>query len=256
MSALIREIAGKYFGPILVVGGGMRALSDFQALRDIKFAAVVSANAHGFKIPNLYVDYVVSKDHYHTENGIRMERLLRPYGAPIIGRHHWADYRVPDWNILGNSGIMAIGVAAVLGGAPIYPIGFDFYQEGTYWHDPNAKNVSRRKHPSDSKRKALQLAEHMFGTRVQAMSGPLLDVFKTTKGEFNYRPPAILTKYKEQKGLYVEAVHEFGLPFDARARIIPPRRFWLSETEYQHKLVRDSVRVLDSMPTICDTPTS
>jgi hypothetical protein len=103
---------------------------------------VFSANGHAQKL-NVRADYIVCKDHTHTETRERMEPLLRPLGVPIIARHYWADYRLPFWPIQGNSGMMALGVAALAGCAPIFPIGFDCYQNGTYFHDPGAKNVSR-----------------------------------------------------------------------------------------------------------------
>lgn len=129
--------------PAIVVGGGPSAPAQLELLRPLlDTAAILSANGHAWKL-GLGAHYVVCKDNRHTETGELMEPRLRPFGAPIIGRHYWADYRLPRWPVQGNSGMMALGVAALMGCAPIFPIGFDCYQNGTYFHDPDAKNVSR-----------------------------------------------------------------------------------------------------------------
>jgi hypothetical protein len=242
------SLAGLFPGEILVVGGGMQTLKDLRTLGPRNFSCVISANGHAFKIPGLKVDYIVCKDHKHTETGESMEKLLSVHHTPIISRQWWADFRAADWTFQGNSGLMAIAVAAVLGGGPIYPIGFDFYQEGTYWHDPNAKNVSRGRSTSSSRVKALQLAEYMFGTQIRPISGPLTQVFKPFQpGSFlnPYLEPSILRKYREQKGYFVRCKHPFTFAFDPRAQIVPGSMFWVSEAEYATPLTRQHVEIVD-----------
>lgn len=249
MKHVLGQLAGTRPGPILVVGGGIRALCDLKALGDKTYSAVISANGHAFKIPGMHADFIVCKDHYHTETKKRMEPQLREHGVPIISRHFWADYRVTEWEYQGNSGLMAILIATILGGGPIYPIGFDFYLEGTYWYDPNAKNVSKGRSVSEAKKKALRIAEQTAGTRIRPVSGPLCQVFprpNNTKPRTVYQEPQIVGRYRAMPALRVKAVHELHLPFDMRARILPGKEFWISPNEYSNTAVKANVKLLDT----------
>lgn len=237
MKGLFGQLAGKYRGPILVVGGGMRCWSDIEALgKSQHYQAIISANEHACKIPGLPVDFIVCKDDKHTENGEWMRDRLAPYNLPIISRHWWADYRLPEWKLQGNSGLMAIAVAAAMGGGPIYPVGFDFYQEGTHFHDPNARNMSRGKPTSAIKRDIMPVSEACLGTEVRPVSGMLTAVFKPYQpGPFisRYLEPAIVSKYRDMAGLRVRAVREFALRFAPGATIPVGTEFWMSEGEYR-----------------------
>lgn len=238
---LISEIAGIHRGPILVVGGGMRALSDLDAVEHVKFAAVISANDHAFKIPELEPDYIVCKDHYHTETDERMEKRLRKHATPIISRHFWADHRLADWQLDGNSGLMAIAVAGILGATEIYPVGFDLFTEGTHFHEPDAPNVSRRKHPGDSKHKARIINEWLVGIPVKPVSGPLVTIFDSKRDglpSYLYRP---ISHFATEKGVKVKAREEMSLPFAPGARIVPGTKFWLSANELKHYGTRSNV---------------
>lgn len=243
--ALISEIAGKYRGPILVVGGGMRAVSDFGAVKHLDFAATLSANDHAFKIEGVKPDFIVCKDHYHTETGERMERRLRAHGVPIISRHFWANYRLADWQLDGNSGLLAIAVAGILGATEIYPIGFDLFTEGTHFHEPDAPNVSRRKHPGDSKRKAAHIRDWLGGVPVKPVSGPLIQVFERNDRLFS-APIRSMSYFATEKGVEVRAQEEMALPFAPGARIVPGTKFWLSANELKHHGTRQAVKGLDT----------
>lgn len=185
----IAELIGKGSGLILVVGGGMSVPTDLAALDalGLKPSVIVSANGHAVKA-GLKPDYIVCKDDVHTETGEKMEELLRPIGAPIVSPQSWADIRLRDWPIDGNSGIYAIAFAVLLGGHPVVPIGFDFYLQGTYWHDPDAPNISRKSAASrDYLRRVVKLERWTRGAAIRPLSGPLLKTFPRL-GAF-YLPP-------------------------------------------------------------------
>lgn len=220
----------------------MRAPSDLKLLGQRDYAAVISANGHAFRIPGLQIDFIVCKDDRHTETGEFMRDRLTPLDTPIIGRHWWADYRLPEWPVSINSGLMAIAVAAMLGGGPIYPVGFDFFQEGTYFYDPKAPNIGRGKKNNEIRRDIVKAAELTLGTQVKPVSGPLLEVFKSTAPETNYCEPALVSKYRTILGFKVEAEREFALRFDSGARIAPGARFWVSDGEYREPGVHQNVR--------------
>jgi len=245
----VGQLAGLFNGEILVVGGGIRALHDLKALGNRNFTCVLSANAHAYKIPGLKVDFIVCKDHKHTQTKQEMRRLMAEYPAPVITRNWWGDFRLADWDLQGNSGLMAIAIAAILGGGPIYPIGFDNFQEGTYWHDPQSKNVSHGLDNNHFRGKALKIAAQLFGTQVRPVSGPLLEVFKPfdpSAERHPYQKPVILQKYEVLKGYQVLVKKDFTFPFDTRVVVPKGVELWVSEAEYANFGVQSSVIRLDT----------
>lgn len=144
VATLAHRLYGAHAGrPAIVIGGGPSAPRLLEQLKPVhREMVVISANGHAWKL-GLGAHYIVCKDNVHTETKQKMEELLRPLGAPIIARHYWADYRLASWPIQGNSGQMALGVAAMMGCAPIFPVGFDCYVGPTYFHAPDVDNVSR-----------------------------------------------------------------------------------------------------------------
>lgn len=234
------HIAGTRPGAALVVGGGMHAPADLDSLGGTEFGTVLSANAHAFRLP-LKPDFIVCKDHLHTQTKRRMEPELRQHPAPIISRHWWADYRIMEWPFQGNSGIMAIGVAAILGCSPIYTIGFDFYQEGTYWYDPTAKNVSSRTRVEQHLHKAKTMMEGLGNPEIRPVSGPLVALSGTS---YVGTDQGVRT-HRYTPAFYVRALQPTALPFSAGAGILPGREFWVTQKEYTNARVRHYVRVLD-----------
>jgi hypothetical protein len=242
----VGQLAGLFPGDILVVGGGMRAITDLEQLQGCEFSCVLSANAHGFKIPGLKPNFIVCKDHVHTETKKRMHPQMAEHGVPIITRHWWGDFRLTEWDLQGNSGLMAIAVAAILGARDIYPIGFDNYREGTYFHTPDAPNLSRRCSGNDFVIKAAKIGARIIGTRVRATSGPLQGVFEAYGPEFQHSECELLLKYKDRVGHQVRAITEFQMPFEKRAGIARGSEFWISEQEYRTPGIRDNVQLLDT----------
>lgn len=189
ITALLTRWAGK---PILVLGGGRSVAKDLPRLA-ITPACVISANAHGVHQNKFPVDLIVNVDKMHCFEKLPMEKILRPLGLPIVNRHSWADYRMPDWTLAGNTGITAVGLACALGGNPVIVTGIDMWNEGrVYFHeDPSQQKPSRHRQVRTSvnrrDRAALMpLQRFAQGANVRPMSGPMCDVFR------KYDPAEIL----------------------------------------------------------------
>jgi hypothetical protein len=171
----------KHLGqPIIVVGGGPSAPSQLAAvLATLDGDPVyIFANDHGFKL-GLTPDYIMCKDEHHSETKQRMEPILRAYGAyPIVARHEWADIVMRDWKTQGNGGQMGIGLAALMGGKPIIPVGFDCYQaEGTYFHDKTTPNVSGGRKHGHWQGSMSRLRFRLEGAVIRAPAGFMRSVF-------------------------------------------------------------------------------
>jgi hypothetical protein len=242
----VGQLAGLFPGNTLVVGGGIHALDDLKALEDLHFTCVLSANGHAFKIPGLQPNFIVCKDHKHTETKEPMHRLLAPHGVPIITRNWWGDFRLTEWDLMGNSGLMSIAVAAILGAHDIYPIGFDNFREGTYFHNPGAPNLSRRCSGKDFVIKAAKIGARIEGARVWPTSGPLQQVFRQVLQPAEYFECELLRKYQNRLGYQVRAINEFQLPFEKRASIAVGSEFWVSQQEYAVPGIRGNVKLLDT----------
>ncbi len=233
--------------PVIVVGGGMRALTDLAqipaAIREV--ALVVSANDHGFKIPELRVDYIVCKDHMHTELHKPMQEWLNVYNTPIITRQWWGDIRMVDWNLQNNSGLDALAVACLLSSGPVIPIGFDFFQEGTHWHEPDAPNVSRGRRMSAFTRRLAKLRERL-GDQVCPISGPLTTWFEPLCEPLVYGYESEwAVKYAKTESRQLRARVAFPLAFDRRATVPREAVFMASRTEAEALSQAGLVEVLD-----------
>lgn len=184
---LYGELVGSIDGPILVIGGGPSVPGALEELRrdGFKPAAVISANLHGFLQSVYPVTHAYCSDPMHGVLKVRMEKLLRPHGAPIITPNYFGDYRLAEWHAPMNAGLCAIAVAVGMGGAPVVPIGIDFYRladprAGTYFHDPRATSNSNTKNERNFDAQ-LQALVHTLRPRerapVRPLSGKLLEVF-------------------------------------------------------------------------------
>jgi hypothetical protein len=219
---LVAELYGKHKGkPILVVGGGPSAPDEARALGSrIDNMVVISANTHAWHL-GLRPDYTFCKDHVHTELKTPMEVLVRAGNAPVVTGQYWGDYRCARWPIQGNSGQHAIALAALMGGAPIVPIGIDCFQG------------------------------RLEGAAVRPVGGILGGAFPL------YRPyeefarvtiPSIFDSYVDCPTEYVRAVRRFVLLQDPRAEI--PVGFVLPATPLEAALfIRQGVAVSVSGPT-------
>ncbi len=222
VSALLDRWAGK---PILVIGGGPSASKDLPRLHDdgVTPACVISANEHGFHQELFPVDLVVSLDRFHCFQKVPMESLLVPlarkHGAKLVNRCSWADYRIPDWNLVGNSGLAAVAVAAALGGSPVIVTGIDMFQGGhVYFHGPKLPPAERRKNRvsiTKRNREALRpLKEFCAGAHIRPMSGPLRDVFQAYDPNETMKVAAGVDyrrRLQAIKPVYVECVRGFAI---------------------------------------------
>ena len=181
MQKLLNDLFGCYDGkPILVIAGGPSVARDLPKLYAIGFrpACVLSANAHGFK-QNVYpIDFAVNVDKQHCALRTPMELVLRPFGKPIINRHSWADYRLPNWTFSGNTGLTSIAIACALGGNPVVPLGIDFWSTGRcYFHSGQETKKHASRTPSKPNRKVKNLVAFCAGANIRPVSGPLAEVF-------------------------------------------------------------------------------
>lgn len=241
MKGTLGDLAGTRPGPALVICGGTGVSRDLGNLPPLKFTTVLSANGHAFKLPHpdrRNVDFIVAKDHYHTTTKLRMEPQLRAHGVPIISRQFWADYRMLDWNLQGNSGLTAIAIAAVLGASEIYVVGMDDFTQGSYFHDPDARTIGKGRNQPAQDRKFEQIMRAVSPALVHVVGGPRRGVHVACRGLVDERKPQPL-------GFFVRAKHEMRLPFEPRARILPGKEFWVSSRELEDLNVKPNVEILD-----------
>jgi hypothetical protein len=210
----VARLGGRLYGrrmnqPAIVVGGGPSAPS--QLLRVFKEypreqCTIISANGHAAKL-HLPPDFIVCKDHVHTETKELMEPPLRAIGATIVARHYWADFRIPSWPIQGNSGMMALGLAALMGCAPIFPVGFDCYEGDTYFHTPDAPNVSKGLRESHWRSRYQRLRAKLLTADIRLLErSPLSAGFPLHTGApGNGRIPPVFAHYAEMAEYYVRA---------------------------------------------------
>ncbi len=216
MQRLVSHLFDRWAGkPILVIGGGPSVLADLPRL-DVTPACVISANDHGFRQTKFPVDLIVNLDKMHCMLKVPMQKVLRPLNTPIVNPHTWADYRLADWRMAGNSGMAAVAVAAALGASQVIVTGIDMFAGGRrYFHDPGGKipKENRQKHPSSRRAKArlLPLREFCKGANIRPMSGPLTEVFPRYKpGEALPEPADVAYRKKMAKAeILVRAIRSF-----------------------------------------------
>lgn len=244
---LVSDLYLRHAGrPVLVVGGGPSAPAQLLEVSHLCNPVIVSANGHAVKL-GLQPDYIFCKDHQHTETKELMEDVLRPIGAPIVGRHYWMDYRAPFWPVQGNSGMMAIALGVLLGGTPVVPIGFDSYQNGTYFHDLKAPNVSLGRLGSHWRSRYQRLAMRLTGGAVRVLDDTLAAGFpRYTHAETFDRPfmPPALRIYESVRAVPVEALCDFQTRQDPRAVVPAGTRFVMGDAEAAQHIRLGVVRTL------------
>lgn len=174
---LITALLDKHYGkPILVIGGGKSVLDDLPELPDPSyFSAVLSANDHGCRQHKYPVTYMHNVDKVHLERRMPMREFMRPFQIPVINRHSWADFWLPRWKLVTNSGLSTITVAALLGGHPIVTTGIDLWVGGNvYFH-----RVRDKHRPSPSrdgvKNKMRELQQWCGSAVIRSLSGPVAE---------------------------------------------------------------------------------
>lgn len=248
---LIKAIARSVTGPILVIGGGTSAIEDLEKLRSAKFepAAVISANEHGLRQEYFKPTHAVCCDPTHGVKHTKMDRYLGELapGLPIITPCHFGDYRLPDWKVACNTGLTAIAVAAMMGGA-VVPVGFDFYRCGkpgadTYFHTSDADMPKdNRGHVSNSNSKVQDNFDKQIAAlvkvlgpfeKVRPLSGPLLEHFKPWDHRekiYGGGPMSTQAEYVMQRDRVIVLVGHKAVPFNM-GMAEPGRRFPCSEDE-------------------------
>ena len=204
--ALISSIFNTHYGkPILVIGGGPSVNDDLAALPENYFSAIISSNDHGFRQHKFTVTYASNVDKTHIERSMPMREFMRAFKAPVINRHSWGDYRLPNWQLVTNSGLNAVVVAAVLGGHPIVTTGIDLWAQGNvYFHRVRS---SYRSTPTKSgiTNKMNDLRVWTKCAQIRALSGPVSEAF----GAFDPAeklPPAVPHPYRDTVGPAVYAI--------------------------------------------------
>lgn len=187
MKKLVSELYGTNAGkPCIVIGGGPSVPSDLAQIPDWRNMLQISANGHGFRVPDAFPTFIFTKDDAECpprprrrEDGpfAPMEPQMRVFGVPIVSIQYWADYRCAAWPFQGNSGQHALAVAALMGSAPVIGVGFDCYQGATYF-DSNPNNVSRGKKPGYWQHRYTRFRERFRGpTAIRGVSGILAATF-------------------------------------------------------------------------------
>lgn len=173
---LISAIMDRHYGkPILVIGGGPSVNSDLEKLPLDYFSAVISANDHGCRQHRFVIDYMVNVDKTHLERKMPMREFMRAFKKPVINRHSWADFRLPYWKLVTNSGMTAVAVASVLGGHPVVTTGIDLWVGGNlYFHRVNPKY---RASPSRDgvKNKMRELQQWCGPAVLRSLQGPVAE---------------------------------------------------------------------------------
>jgi hypothetical protein len=204
-----------------VLGGGPSVVPDLLSLpADWKPACVISANAHGLRQSKFPVDLIVNVDKKHCETGESMQATLSKYGKPIVNKWSWADYRLPGWDFVGNSGLMAVALAAVLGAAPAVVTGLDMWITGRhYFHDASNAEAKKRRVPGRALQQHLMarrrlglLAQFVGSVPIRPMSGPLLDKWPAFYPEETFKPTKpcpYRKKWLGVRGVSVTAQRDF-----------------------------------------------
>lgn len=237
--------------PALIVGGGPSAPEQYaKVISALHNPIVISANAHAWKL-GVDAHYIVCKDHRHTETKELMEDLLRPYGVPIFSRQYWADHRLVQWPVQGNSGQMALGVATLMGCAPIVPIGFDGYDKGTYFHDLHAKNVSQGIRPAHWDLRYKRMASKLELAPIRTLGGPVARAFPRFDPNERFdrlHMPVSLRIYEAMTEYQVRAKTRFPLKYDPSVEVPEGYQFPVDAIEAQQYGRNGCIEFVDSDP--------
>lgn len=161
--------------PAVVLGGAPSLPAQLEQCPPRGEAVYLSANDHGARLTAC--DYLVCHDQ-RDSRGDPMERTLRAFGAPIVSRHIFADYRIMG-SVVPDTGIETAWVARLLGCAPIYICGIEcFSGQGTYHHDPAARSNGFRIGLDTHLSRWRETLER-YPAEYRAMGGPLAERLPT-----------------------------------------------------------------------------
>lgn len=218
--------------PVVVMGGGPSLPMQLATLRH-DVVAWISANEHGARYRQ--ADYIVCVDQVHCETKESMEKRLRPFRVPIVSPLQWADYRLPEWELQCNSGLVSVFLAYLLGACPIIVAGVDCYQGGTYWHDASAASVSNGRPESFFLDRAAELRDAMPGAVVRPMGGVLTRLWTPYNPAEYFDPFGYRVPEKVQQAAVQLAQQPFrarqGFNWRGREHIPTGGRLWLTEAE-------------------------
>lgn len=229
LSRLVMAHKGKR---AIIIGGGPSAPEQLARIPNWQESVIISANAHALKL-EIQPHYVWCKDHIRCKprkEALRtpreyMEPDVRRLGAPVMGPNYWADYRAIDWPLNNaNSGMQALGAAALMGCRPIVPVGMDCFQGSTYFHSPHEDNVSLRRPSSYWNRRLGLIRTALRGAVLRGMGGIPALVFGQYRPEETYSGevvlPEVLRRYNNRQTVVIRTRREFQDPRDKSA-VIP-----------------------------------
>lgn len=201
---ILPDIAGSFAGrPIVVMGGAPCLKDDLEHVRSA--GCWLSANQHGHLLHP--ADYLVCADLFHQITGRLMSDEMAEFDVPTISPYFWSDFRVTDHpqRFPMNSGILALYVAAALGGHPVIATGFEFFTGGTYHHDEKANTTGHRGLHFYLKM-AMDLKQYAPFVHFRAVSGPLTHVFEPYGAPvpMRYEMPHWVRQMRSHPGMDVE----------------------------------------------------
>lgn len=250
----INDLLRQYYGkPALVIGGGPSARADLPKLTDSGFkpAVVLSANEHGLYQGHYKVDFLVNVDRLHCARKVCMETYLRQFNTPIINAHSWADYRLPDWKMSANSGIVAVAVGCLLGCWPVVVVGVDLFMIGRqYFHDSDTERKAPRPRSAPpthmAKIRTNEMRRWANNYPIRPTSGPLTQYFSEYDPAETFSPPNMVPyrrKIEKTPILWFRGLKEFS--FVNNDRVAPGELVPFTETEAKPYVDRGWLQKVD-----------
>jgi len=171
-------------------------------------------------------------DHLHSETKEPMQDLMGVHDVPVITRHWWGDYRIPNRPVYLrlNSGMSAVAIGVLMGGSPVLVTGLDCYTGDTYFHDKSVLTCQSSVAWPRFSRQIIRLQKLAAGAKIQPMSGPLVEAFPALAQDEISECPFVsnMRKIKECRARALTAFHWIFADLPAGAT------FPVSEKEGRH----------------------